>query len=56
MKDKLFRQSNKGRIDRKIYTNFRNDLTSQIRKAKASYFEEKFVMCKGNIKKTWTVI
>ena len=56
MKDKLFRQSSKGRIDRKIYTNFRNDLTSQIRKAKASYFEEKFDMCKGNIKETWTII
>ena len=56
MKDKLFRQSSKGRIGRKIYTNFRNDLTSQIRKAKASYFEEKFDMCKGNIKETWTII
>ena len=56
MKDKLCRQSSKGRIDRKIYTDFRNDLTSQIRKAKASYFEDKFNMCKGNIKKTWKII
>ena len=56
MKDKLCRQSSKGRIDRKIYTDFRNDLTSQIRKAKASYFEDKFNMCKGNIKKTWNII
>ena len=56
MKDKLCKQANKGRIDRKIYTDFRNELTSQIRKAKASYFEYKFNMCKGDIKETWNTI
>ena len=35
MKDKLCKQASKGRIDRKIYTDFRNELTAQIRKAKA---------------------
>ena len=56
MREKLRRQSNKGRIDRKIYTDFRNDLTAQIRKAKASFFENKFNLCKGNIKETWKTI
>ena len=56
IKDKLCRLSSKGRVDRKIYTDFRNRLTEQIRKAKASYFENKFDMCKGNIKETWNTI
>ena len=56
IKDKLCRQSSKGRIDRKTYTDFRNKLTAQIRKAKASYFENRFNMCKGNIKETWNTI
>ena len=56
IKDKLGRQSRKGRIDRKIYTEFRNNLTAQIRIAKASYFEDKFNRCKGNIKETWNTI
>ena len=55
-KDKLCRQSRRGGIDRDIYTRFRNDLTAELREAKAAYFEDKFNMCKGNIKETWNII
>ena len=56
IRDKLGKLSSKGRIDRKIYTQFRNMLTKQIRDAKAIYFNNQFDKCKNNIRKTWKII
>ena len=56
IRDKLGKLSSKGRIDRKIYTRFRNILTQQIRQSKATYFNTQFDSCKNNIRKTWKVI
>ena len=56
IRDKLFKLSNKGRIDRNIYTQFRNLLTMQIRNAKASYFNDQFDKCKNDIRQTWKII
>lgn len=56
IRDKLARLSNKGRIDKEIYTVFRNSLTTQLRNAKANYFHSEFFKHDGNIKKTWEII
>ena len=56
MRDKLAKLSNKGRIDREIFTQYRNSLNSQLRNAKTSYFQYEFSKCEGNIKKTWEII
>ena len=56
IRDKLFKLSIKGRIDRNIYTQFRNLLTKQIRDAKATYFNNQFDNCKNDIRKTWKII
>ena len=52
----MFKLSSKGRIDRNIYTQFRNLLTKQIRDAKATYFNNQFDKCKNDIRKTWKII
>ena len=51
-----FHISSKGRIDRNIYTQFRNLLTKQIRDAKGTYFNNQFDKCKNDIRKTWKII
>ena len=56
IRDKLGKLSSKGRIDRRIYKQFRNILTQQIRDAKATYFNSQFDRCKSNIRKTWKII
>ena len=56
IRDKLARLSNKGRINKEIYTQFRNTLTSQLRIAKANHFHSEFNKYDGNIKKTWEII
>ena len=39
-----------------IYTEFRNKLTNQIRKTKASYYKNEFIKNAHNLKKTWSLI
>ena len=56
IRDKLNKLANKKRIDRKIFTDFCNQLTSQLRQAKTKYFEEQFEIYENNIKKTWDII
>ena len=56
IRDKMCKLSNKGRIDRDIYKQFRNTLTQQIRDSKANYFNFQFDRCKNDIKKTWQII
>ena len=56
IRDKLGKLSCKGRIDRAVYTRFRNILTQQIRESKANYFNNQFDRCKNNIRKTWKII
>ena len=56
IKDKLARLYNKGRLNKEIYTGFRNILNTQLRKAKANYFHSEFTKYEGNTKKTWEII
>ena len=51
IRDKLNKLANKNRIDRKIFTVFRNQVTSQLRQAKTKYYEEQFKIFDNNIKK-----
>ena len=43
-------------IPKTTYHNYRNFVTSKIRKAKLQYFENKFNSVKNNIKQTWRII
>ena len=56
IRDKLHKLANKNRIDRKIFTVFRNRLTAQLRQAKTKYYAEQFKIYDNNIKKTWDLI
>ena len=56
IKDNLNKLSINGRIDRIVYTRFRNKVTSLIRQAKAKYFDQEFAKCRSNIRKTWKII
>ena len=44
------------KISKKFYIRFRNFVTSQIRNSKKTYYFEKFVNYKDNMKKTWSLI
>ena len=50
IRDNLSKLAKINIIDRKVYTEFRNLLTTQIRNAKAEYFANKFRENEGNIK------
>ena len=56
IRDKLYKAAHKKRINENIYKEFRNKLTNQIRKAKASYYKNEFTKNSHNIKKTWSII
>ena len=56
IRDNLSIKCSKGRIDRQIYTKFRNKLNDQLKIAKANYFHAEFAKCHGNGKKTWNII
>ena len=56
IKDNLFKLSKRNLVDRKIYTDFRNLLNTEIRKAKSDYYTNKFNDNEGNIKETWKTI
>ena len=43
-------------ITKKTYSNYRNFVTSLIRKAKKQYYEDKFYSARNDIKKTWRII
>ena len=55
-KHQLARLYNKGRIDKKSYTDFKNRLTKDLRQAKVNYYANEFSKKQGNIKGTWEVI
>ena len=55
-RDNLNKLANKKKIDRTVYTEFRNNLTTELRQAKTKYYEEQFEMNTNNTKKTWEVI
>ena len=55
-KHALARLFNKGRIDKKSYTDFKNRLTKVLREAKTEYFANEFSKKEGDIKGTWQVI
>ena len=42
IRDRLGRLASKGRIDREVFTRFRNQITAQLRKAKAKHYESEF--------------
>ena len=56
IRDNLGRLASKGRLDRKIYTDFRNKVTKQLRELKSLYYNQEFAKNNGNIKKTWDTI
>ena len=56
IRDNLSKLAKRNLIDKKIYTDFRNSLTNQIRNTKAEYFSNKFRENEGNIKETWRTI
>ena len=56
IKYNLSRMANKGRINKKIYTDFKNKLTTELRIAKAKYYENEFFLNTGNIRGTWQII
>ena len=56
IRDNLNKLARKKKMNRKVYTVFRNKVTSELRLAKTKYFEEQFEKYADNIKKTWEVI
>ena len=56
IRENLNKLYKKRRISRKIFTAFRNKVTTELRIAKAKYFEVQFDTHKSNIRKTWEVI
>ena len=56
IKDKFGLLSKKGRVDRKVYTDFRNLVDKQVKKAKSVYHNKKLKNSNGNMKKTWDII
>ena len=50
---KLFRL---GVISKNMNNKYKNILTSVIRNAKSNYYNDVFLRCKGNIRKTWSFI
>ena len=56
IRDNLYKLATRNRIDIKIYKDFRNTLTTSIRKAKAKYYEDEFEKNSLSIKKTWATI
>merc|ERR1739842_6383 len=48
--------ANKKKINRNVYTEFRNQLTKELRQAKTKYFANEFEMNANNTKKTWEII
>ena len=50
---KLFRL---GVISKNMKNKYKNILTSVIRNAKSNYYNDVFLRCKGNIRKTWSFI
>ena len=55
-RDKLCKLSKKKKIDKSVYTDFRNALKNRLRAAKTVYFKNLFELHQNNIKKTWGVI
>ena len=51
IRDNLNNLARRKKIDRKVYTVFRNKVTSELRLAKTKYFEEQFEKHADNIKK-----
>ena len=56
IRDNLGKLAKKHIIDEKIFKDFRNQLTSEIRKVKADYFGTKFSETQGDMKETWRTI
>ena len=52
----LAKSANTGKIDKKIYSDFRNNLTKELREAKAKYYNNEFSKNKGDIRGTWKII
>ena len=55
-KNNLYNLYRQGVVSYDIFTNFRNELTSTIRKCKSNYFRDKFECCRNDIRKTFSCI
>lgn len=55
-KSKYFKLYKLGLISHVFYTNYKNKLTSLIRRSKEQYFHSEFSRLKNDVKRTWNVI
>ena len=55
-RDSLHKLASKKIITRTKYTDYRNNLTNELREAKTKYFGDQFERNSNNIKKTWETI
>ena len=56
IRERLGRLVRRGGIDNEDFNRFRNQVTAQLRKAKAKYYESEFQKTEGDIKGTWKLI
>ena len=56
IRENMAKLAKRGQIEKRIYNEFRNAVTKQLRKAKATYHNNEFSKCKDDIKKTWELI
>ena len=52
-KHNLFKLYKNGRIDFDYYNRYKNDLSLSLKRAKVSYYRNKFMSCKNDLKRTW---
>ena len=56
IRERLGRLARRGGIDKEDFNRFRNQVTAQLRKAKAKHYESEFQKTEGDIKGTWKLI
>ena len=55
-RDELSKAADKNRISKDVFRKYRNKLKTELRKAKAKYYENEFKKNSNNLKKTWSII
>ena len=55
-KEKLYKKFLKGKVQRSVYTSFRNKLTNIIRRVKSLYYAKLFFENAGDSKKLWSIL
>lgn len=52
----LFKQYKNNSVSYNMYNQYKNNLNRIIKKYKKSYYANKFISCRNNVKKTWKII